>query len=63
VTGGAAGSQRAWLLNGGQHAGLAGFGLSLSLGLLVRARLGPGPRDGLMTGIVARGHSRRTLLR
>jgi hypothetical protein len=25
------------------------------------ARLGPGPRDGLMTGIVARGHSLRTV--
>lgn len=30
-------------------------------GLYLSARLGPGPRDGLMTGLAARGHSIRTV--
>ncbi len=33
----------------------------LSLGLYIGAGLGPGPRDGLMTGIAARGHSVRVV--
>jgi uncharacterized membrane protein YczE len=32
---------------------------AVATGLYVGARLGPGPRDGLMTGIAARGHSIR----
>jgi uncharacterized membrane protein YczE len=31
----------------------------LSTGLYIGTRLGPGPRDGLMTGLAARGHSIR----
>jgi uncharacterized membrane protein YczE len=31
----------------------------LASGLYIGARLGPGPRDGLMTGLAARGHSLR----
>ena len=38
----------------------AGIGLvGLGSGLYIGAGLGPGPRDGLMTGIAARGHSLR----
>jgi uncharacterized membrane protein YczE len=32
---------------------------AVATGLYVGARLGPGPRDGLMTGLAARGHSIR----
>jgi len=32
---------------------------AMATGLYVGARLGPGPRDGLMTGLAARGHSIR----
>jgi uncharacterized membrane protein YczE len=32
---------------------------AVSTGLYIGAGLGPGPRDGLMTGIAARGHSIR----
>jgi uncharacterized membrane protein YczE len=32
----------------------------IATGLYLGARLGPGPRDGLMTGLAARGHSVRT---
>src|ERR671938_1249140 len=32
---------------------------ALSTGLYIGAGLGPGPRDGLMTGLAARGHSLR----
>lgn len=39
---------------------LAGvLGNGLATGLYIGAGLGPGPRDGLMTGIAARGHSIR----
>lgn len=39
---------------------VAGIGLNgLATGLYIGARLGPGPRDGLMTGLAARGHSVR----
>jgi uncharacterized membrane protein YczE len=34
---------------------------ALATALYVGARLGPGPRDGLMTGIAARGHSIRAV--
>jgi uncharacterized membrane protein YczE len=34
---------------------------AVSTACYLGARLGPGPRDGLMTGIVARGHSLRTV--
>jgi len=37
--------------------GVVAFGLGT--GLYIGAGLGPGPRDGLMTGIAARGHSLR----
>ena len=33
----------------------------VATGLYIGARLGPGPRDGLMTGIAARGHSLRAV--
>ena len=33
----------------------------VATGLYIGARLGPGPRDGLMTGIAARGHSVRVV--
>jgi uncharacterized membrane protein YczE len=33
----------------------------MATGLYIGARFGPGPRDGLMTGIAARGHSLRTV--
>lgn len=33
----------------------------LALGLYIGAGMGPGPRDGLMTGIAARGHSIRVV--
>lgn len=33
----------------------------VATGLYIGARLGPGPRDGLMTGIAARGHSIRVV--
>ncbi len=45
--------QRALFLAGG--VGLC----AVATGLYVGARLGPGPRDGLMTGLAARGHSIR----
>ena len=39
---------------------LAGVGLNgVATGLYIGAGLGPGPRDGLMTGLAARGHSIR----
>jgi uncharacterized membrane protein YczE len=34
---------------------------AIATGLYIGARLGPGPRDGLMTGIAARGHSVRVV--
>ena len=34
---------------------------ALASGLYIGARLGPGPRDGLMTGLAARGHSLRLM--
>lgn len=34
---------------------------AIATGLYVGARLGPGPRDGLMTGLAARGHSIRAV--
>ncbi len=41
---------------------VAGVGLNgIATGMYVGAGLGPGPRDGLMTGIAARGHSLRTV--
>lgn len=40
----------------------AGVGLNgLATGLYIGAGLGPGPRDGLMTGIASRGHSIRVV--
>jgi uncharacterized membrane protein YczE len=33
----------------------------IATGLYIGARLGPGPRDGLMTGLAARGHSIRVV--
>jgi uncharacterized membrane protein YczE len=39
-----------------------GIGLNaLATALYIGARLGPGPRDGLMTGLAARGHSIRVV--
>ena len=43
------------------YLGLAAFGVSLALMVRARLGLGPGPRDGLMTGIAARGHSLRVV--
>jgi len=41
---------------------LAGVGLNgVATGAYIGARLGPGPRDGLMTGLAARGHSIRVV--
>lgn len=40
-------------------AGIVGMGVGS--GLYIGAGLGPGPRDGLMTGIAARGHSLRVV--
>jgi len=43
---------------------LAGLGVALNgvaTGLYIGAGLGPGPRDGLMTGYAARGHSLRVV--
>jgi uncharacterized membrane protein YczE len=41
---------------------LAGVGLNaVATAAYIGARLGPGPRDGLMTGIAARGHSVRVV--
>ena len=41
---------------------LAGVGLNgVATGAYIGAGLGPGPRDGLMTGIAARGHSIRVV--
>jgi uncharacterized membrane protein YczE len=41
---------------------LAGVGLNgVATGLYIGAGLGPGPRDGLMTGFAARGHSIRVV--
>jgi uncharacterized membrane protein YczE len=34
---------------------------AIASGLYIGARLGPGPRDGLMTGLAARGHSIRVV--
>lgn len=34
---------------------------AVATGLYIGARLGPGPRDGLMTGLAARGHSIRVV--
>ena len=48
------GWQTAYLLSGVALNGLA-------TGLYIGAGLGPGPRDGLMTGIAARGHSIRVV--
>ncbi|HWH29468.1 MAG TPA: hypothetical protein VNU26_10975, partial [Mycobacteriales bacterium] len=40
----------------------AGVGLNaVATAAYIGARLGPGPRDGLMTGIAARGHSVRVV--
>lgn len=39
--------------------GLGVLAFGVGTGLYIGARLGPGPRDGLMTGIAARGHSLR----
>jgi uncharacterized membrane protein YczE len=36
-------------------------GNGIATGLYIGARLGPGPRDGLMTGLAARGHSIRVV--
>ena len=33
----------------------------VATGMYIGARLGPGPRDGLMTGLAARGHSVRVV--
>lgn len=39
-----------------------GIGLNgIALGMYIGAGLGPGPRDGLMTGLAARGHSVRVV--
>lgn len=35
--------------------------LAVASGLYIGARMGPGPRDGLMTGLAARGHSLRVV--
>jgi uncharacterized membrane protein YczE len=41
---------------------LGGIALNgVATGLYIGARFGPGPRDGLMTGIAARGHSLRVV--
>ena len=40
-------------------AALAGAGLAIATGLYIGAHFGPGPRDGLMTGLAARGWSVR----
>src|SRR3954454_5037207 len=41
---------------------VAGVGLNgVATGLYIGARFGPGPRDGLMTGMAARGHSLRVV--
>ena len=41
---------------------LAGIGLNaVATALYIGARLGPGPRDGLMTGLARRGHSIRVV--
>jgi uncharacterized membrane protein YczE len=41
---------------------LAGVGLNgIATGAYIGAGLGPGPRDGLMTGLAARGHSIRVV--
>jgi len=41
---------------------VAGVGLNgVATGLYIGAGLGPGPRDGLMTGLAARGHSIRVV--
>ncbi|MBA3303573.1 MAG: hypothetical protein H0U26_06860, partial [Acidimicrobiia bacterium] len=37
------------------------LGMALGSGLYIGAGLGPGPRDGLMTGLAARGHSIRSV--
>ena len=41
---------------------VGGIGLNgVATGLYIGARFGPGPRDGLMTGLAARGHSLRVV--
>jgi uncharacterized membrane protein YczE len=41
---------------------VAGVGLNgVAIGLYIGASFGPGPRDGLMTGLAARGHSIRAV--
>ncbi len=48
----------------GARAGLLAAGIQLNAvatGLYIGAGLGPGPRDGLMTGLAARGHSLRVM--
>jgi uncharacterized membrane protein YczE len=41
---------------------VAGVGLNgVAIGLYIGAHFGPGPRDGLMTGLAARGHSIRVV--
>jgi uncharacterized membrane protein YczE len=41
---------------------VAGVGLNgVATGMYIGARFGPGPRDGLMTGLAARGHSIRVV--
>jgi uncharacterized membrane protein YczE len=37
------------------------IGSGIATGLYIGARLGPGPRDGLMTGLAARGYSLRVV--
>lgn len=47
-----------------ERAALLVFGVVLNgvaTGLYIGARFGPGPRDGLMTGLAARGHSLRAV--
>jgi uncharacterized membrane protein YczE len=48
---------------GGQVALMVGGVLlnGIATGMYIGARLGPGPRDGLMTGLAARGHSIRVV--
>jgi len=51
--------QPLWLRVGFMVAGIVLNGVAT--GLYIGARLGPGPRDGLMTGLAARGHSIRVV--
>jgi uncharacterized membrane protein YczE len=52
-------AQQLWLRIGFMVAGIVLNGVAT--GLYIGARLGPGPRDGLMTGLAARGHSIRVV--